>query len=164
MAHSDDEQPDKKRLWNDLLMMRWNTTDLGKVFGRIVNPNAHAFFTLIDAAFTHPDEEEGVVTIDRGLIEFMAVWGRDVASNGNLGDGPHIGNESDTVHTLSIAFDGFIKTIRHAVKYGKISEINGQYAIGLLPLPQWIVDKYLEEAKEEAEESWRRSLERHGQP
>ena len=147
----DDEQRDKERLWNDLLMLTWETTDLSKVHMRPTeNRTAYAFFVLMDAAFTDCEKMRGIVPIHRELVQYMAGWGRDAAESGDISGGGPVGADKD--HMFSRAFDGFIKTIEYAVKHGGLRYFeDGRILIGCLTLPKWIVEKYMDEAQEEAE-------------
>ena len=115
------------------------------------NRTAYAFFMLMDAAFTQCDKMNGIVPIDRELLQYMAGWARDAAESGDVSGGAPVGADQD--HMLSRAFDGFIKTVEHAVKHGRLRDLGGRghNFLGCLSLPEWIVDKYMEETRGEAE-------------
>jgi hypothetical protein len=140
-----DEQRDKQRLWQDLLAMQFGTTKLAEtVVLSTPNLEANVFFGLMELAFTSCYGMESIVEIDRELIHHINGWALAAATKSKLPEGGS-GSVSDE-DRLGKAFNGFVQTIRHAVRNDQLRVINGRRYIGCLALPQWIIDKYTNEA------------------
>lgn len=149
------EQADKRRLWDHILVQVYGTTDLGEVKARYQDPEGHAFFMVLDMAFSSSDKMQGCVPVHRELVQYMAGWGRDVSKGYDERGGP-LGPKAN--HFVKRGFDGFIETLRNAVKKNQLRyHDKDRVMYGCFVLPQWLLDKYLNEAQEQAEylnEEW----------
>ncbi|HEV8677485.1 MAG TPA: hypothetical protein VN701_01490 [Candidatus Paceibacterota bacterium] len=149
------EEADKQRLWNHILVHAYGTADLGQVKKLPYDPEGHAFFYAISKAYTPCDNMRGSVPVDQELVEYLAGWARDTSQGYDEKGGPLGPHEN---HFVLRAFNGFIRTLRKAVMLNQLRYFaDGQIMYGCFVLPQWLIDKYMDEARESAErdnEDW----------
>ncbi len=139
----------KKRLWNDLLLKTYGTTDLRDQEHMQPDPEAHAFFAIVDAAFTPCDKMQGCVPVSRELVQYLAGWARDFSRGWEQRGGPFDTPRHN--HFVSRAFNGFYETLTRAVKHGELRDYGQDRTMyGGLTLPQWFISQCIDELHEEA--------------
>ena len=145
----DTEANDRARLWDHILVRTYGTSNLNGLKHLPPDPEAHAFFQSVDAAFTDCDKMSGCVPIHRELVQYLAGWGRDMSQGYEQHGGP-IGPKPN--HFMRRAFDGFVETLRRAIKLNQLLYFDDNRVMyGCFVVPQWFIEKYLDEARREAE-------------
>jgi hypothetical protein len=143
------EEADKQRLWNHILKLAYGTMDMGEVKIVRPDPEGHAFFLAIESAFTRCDTMRGCVPVDQELVAYLAGWGRNITYGSDEKGGARGPRRN---HFVSRAFDGFIQTLRRAVMTNQLRYFeDGRIMYGCFLLPQWLIDKYMDEARKDAE-------------
>ena len=144
---SDQEAADKLRLWNHILVLSYGTTDLSKV-RHSRDPEGRAFFVAMDMAFASSGKMNDCVPVHRELVQYLAGWCRDTSQGYDEKGGP-IGPNPN--HFVRRAMDGFIQTLRQAVKRNQLSYVDDRILYGCFEVPRWLVEKYVDEAQRDAE-------------
>jgi hypothetical protein len=140
----DQYEADKRRLWQHIFVNAYGTSDLSTLKHAPPDPEGYAFFLAIDSAYTECDKMRGNVPVDRQLVQYLAGWARDTARGYDQRPG------TDN-HFVNRALEGFISTLRDAIKRGQLRDYgDGRLLYGCFTVPQWLVDKYMDEAHEEA--------------
>ncbi len=142
-VHNDDYEQMRGRFWYHL-EQRTTASLRGKK-----NPAAYALFASIDAAFAdiHRDFNDSLVPVHHRLVQYLAGWAKDSLEEEQKGGvvGP------DANHFLKRAYDGLFQTILGAIKKNQLRHFDdGRIMFGCLELPDWLVDHFIAEAKQEA--------------
>lgn len=137
------------RLWDHILVQAYGTSDLSSLKHLPEDPEGHAFFLAVEAAFaSNTTRIKDAVPVDRELVMYMAGWGRDT-TRGQLQRGGPIGHRHN--HFIRRALKAFLQTLRDAIKYGYLRYDSDRALYGCFTVPQWMIDTFMAEAQDQAE-------------
>lgn len=142
------EAQDLARLWDHILIQVYGTSNLASLKHLPPDPEGHALFQIVDAAFTDCNKMSGCVPVHRELVQYLAGWGRDMSQGYHQQGGP-IGSRPN--HFMRRAFRGFVETLKLAIVSNQLRHLDdNRIMYGCFVVPQWLIDKCLDEAQTNA--------------
>ncbi len=144
------EEADRRRLWNDILFQVYGTLDLSTLKTTLPpDPEGHALFRAIDMAFTPCGKMTGCIPVHHQLVQYLAGWARDITKGYEQHGGPFDNPRHN--HFALRAFRGFIHSLEWAVRHNALTCYEeGRWLYGSFVVPAWFIDKCMDRIYEEA--------------